>query len=123
MLLEKLSGQVNPFYENVVEFRDASWFNRATEKRLAEMDITFCGVSFPGLPDKLISNTSVIYYRFHGVPLLYISPAGEKKLQEFSIDLLNSKAEKAYIYFNNTARNAALYDAARLIELTGIYSD
>jgi uncharacterized protein YecE (DUF72 family) len=122
-LLERLSLQLNPFYENVIEFRHISWFNAYVETRLTEMDAIFCGVSFPGLPDKLIINTNTIYYRFHGVPILYISPVGEEKVKKFSASLLKSNATKAYIYFNNTARSAALYDALNLSEFTARFND
>ena len=60
-------------FSNVIEFRDVSWWQKKVFKKLATHNIQFCGISFPGLDDKVIHNTSLVYYRFHGVPRLYKS--------------------------------------------------
>ncbi|CAN5197302.1 DUF72 domain-containing protein [soil metagenome] len=113
--LEKMIQQLNPDFANVVEFRHASWWQQKVYYALSKQNITFCSISHPTLPDDVIINTSLVYYRFHGVPKLYYSQYTENKLISIADAIIQSKKVKtAFIYFNNTATMAALNNAASL---------
>jgi uncharacterized protein YecE (DUF72 family) len=85
---------------------------------LKKKNITFCGHSYPNLPDEAIINSSTAYYRFHGVPKLYYSQYEDDFVQSTALKLLKSRTlETAYVYFNNTATQAALNNAGYLKKL------
>jgi uncharacterized protein YecE (DUF72 family) len=111
--LQHIIGQVDGSFDNVIEFRHISWWNDQVKKALTDKNITFCGISHPTLPDEVIINTRVVYFRFHGVPDLYYSSYPEKELKRVADAIRKSKtAEKVFIYFNNTATGAAIENAA-----------
>ena len=91
------------------------------QQQLAKANTSFCGVSFPGIVhDEAVANTSCLYYRFHGVPVLFHS-AYEPSFID-SIHQQISKAgnvKEAFVYFNNTASGAAIENARYLIERVG----
>jgi uncharacterized protein YecE (DUF72 family) len=69
--LEKILRNVKPGFNNVIEFRHSSWWKKQVMKILAERNIVFSGCSYPGLPDEPVINNELVYYRFHGVPVIY----------------------------------------------------
>ena len=86
--------------------------------RMKKEKIIFAGISHPSLPEDVIANHKVAYYRFHGVPNLYYSAYNHNKLQSVANTLLKDKTVKqAYIYFNNTAEGAAIGNAKQFQEL------
>jgi uncharacterized protein YecE (DUF72 family) len=117
--LEKLVYQMHPSFNNVIEFRHESWWRKDVQKILAENNVTFCGVSFPKISfDDAVINTPLSYYRFHGVPKLFYSEYDEAFIEKIFNQLnQNKKAEKIFVYFNNTASLAALHNARYLQHL------
>ena len=116
-LLSKIIGQLDPSFTNVLEFRHASWWNPLVYERLAEQNIVFCGHSHPQLPDTVIVNSEVVYYRFHGVPQLYLSLYPAEFLQHVMRSIKSSAAiQRAYLYFNNTMQDAAIINARYLLQ-------
>lgn len=110
--LERILAAVDISFENVVEFRHASWWTKAVMATLARKGISFCGISYPGLPEEAVVNTNIAYYRFHGMERLYYSAYKNKELEKVYNMIRKSKAGKAYIYFNNTATAAAIENAS-----------
>lgn len=111
-VLEQLLVQTDKSFNNVVEFRHASWWKPAVYDALASHELTFCGISHPVLPDTAVVNTSTAYYRFHGVPDLYYSPYSEDFLLHVFKSIRSAKqVAKAFLYFNNTAQTAAIANA------------
>lgn len=93
----------------VVEFRDAGWWQNDVYKVLSNHHIIFSGISHPLLPDDVIVNNKIAYYRFHGVPRLYYSKYDEQFIKAIADKLTGHKALKeVFIYFNNTATAAAI---------------
>src|SRR3954462_8086074 len=84
--LEQIIESLNPSFTNVVEFRNETWWNAHVYNRLAERNITFCGMSHPSLPDTVVQNTETIYYRLHGVPDLNKSKYDVEVLRKISDD-------------------------------------
>ncbi len=66
--LEKIMHSLDPAFPNVVEFRHNSWWNEEVYKTLKKHHISFSGMSHPLLPETIVTNTSLLYYRMHGVP-------------------------------------------------------
>lgn len=111
--LELILQQMDPKFENVIEFRHASWWRKDVFATLKKQKITFCGVSFPKIEhDDAVINRQVVYYRFHGVPKLFFSEYSKAFLKKIGDQILQAKSvKKAYVYFNNTASTAALKNA------------
>lgn len=113
--LDKICASVGPSCKNVVEFRNATWWNAAVYHQLAKYGISFCSISHPALPDELVINTKNIYYRLHGVPDLYRSLYPFSSLQQITDNISEStQVEEAYIYFNNDINASALQNAREM---------
>ena len=112
--LQNILSQLNPFHQNVIEFRHISWWRRDVYAALKEAHVCFCGVSYPGLISNAIADLDFSYYRFHGVPKLYYSLYSESFLEEIAKSLASSTVKEAFVYFNNTASGAALENARYL---------
>jgi len=116
--LQLIISSVDTTFNNVMEFRHESWWNSAVYNELAKHKVTFCGMSHPLLPDEIIKNTSVLYYRMHGVPDLYKSPYSTSALNKIINNVKKSHAiKKAFIYFNNDIDGSAIKNATKMIEL------
>lgn len=114
-LLQAMLDQMNPAFNNVIEFRHGSWWRKDVIAVLQKANVVFCGVSYPGLAQNAMPNLPVVYYRFHGVPRLYHSTYSHEFLQEIAKQLRAGETTEAYIYFNNTASLAAI-DNARYLQ-------
>jgi uncharacterized protein YecE (DUF72 family) len=118
--LEKILSHIHPAFVNVVEFRHESWWRDDVKEQLWLHHVIFCGESYPGLPDEVVINNAISYYRFHGVPKLYHSSYDESFLQKVVEELKESnKVTEAYLFFNNTASGAAINNARFVQGLTG----
>lgn len=111
-MLLKIMDSVDPSFQNVIEFRHESWWKKSIQQELGKKQISFCGISYPKLPEDVIINTSIVYYRFHGLKKLYYSAYENNELERV-IDAIagNKKIKSAFIYFNNTATAAAIENA------------
>jgi uncharacterized protein YecE (DUF72 family) len=116
-LLEKIITSLDPSFKNVVEFRHESWWNTAVLQRLEKHNIIFSGITYPKQPDDVIKTTKDLYYRLHGVPVLYKSAYSEVFLEELVKKIKKTKARQSWIYFNNTWGTAAIANAKFLRSL------
>ena len=115
--LEMIMQYLQKDIKNVVEFRHNSWWNSDVYRQLHTKHIIFSGISHPALPDDIIINNPTLYYRFHGVPLLYYSAYNKSTLQNLADNILKSKtAKEVFIFFNNTAAVGAIENALWLKE-------
>lgn len=107
---------LNPEFKNVVEFRNAGWFSEDVKESLSKAGIIMSGLSHPILKEKqmIIKNTSIIYYRFHGIEKLFYSAYSEEELENFYITAMETNAEEIFVYFNNTASLSAIANAVFL---------
>jgi len=116
--LERIIKNLNPTFNNVVEFRHETWWREDVYKTLAEHKITFCGQSHPLLPDNVIENTPSVYYRFHGVPNLYRSPYSIGFLQDVvNAVKSNPNVKEGWFYFNNDYDAVGVRNAKEMIAL------
>ncbi len=109
--LERVTSLLNNNYLNTIEFRHESWWNTNTYTELKKNNIIFCGHSYPGLPDNAIATTTTIYYRFHGVPVLYKSEYNKRFLKNIFDQISNHPGSATYLYFNNTWGTSAITNA------------
>jgi uncharacterized protein YecE (DUF72 family) len=113
--LERILLTLDPAYSNVLEFRHESWWNDAVLKALKHHHVTFCSISYPGLPDNVLKTSPVMYYRFHGVPKLYLSSYDDAFLKNVSSEIEQHRnVTDVYAYFNNDIEVAAVYNAKSL---------
>ncbi|MEP6928181.1 MAG: DUF72 domain-containing protein [Ginsengibacter sp.] len=110
-LLEKIIINLNPTFKNVIEFRHESWWNKIVFQKLKKHNIIFSGISYPKLPDDVVKTNTDLYYRLHGVPVLYKSGYSEIFLKELVKEIKKVKATESWIYFNNTWGTAAIENA------------
>ena len=116
--LERIIDTLDPGFHNVLEFRHPSWWNETVFKILKKHKISFSGISHPALPEDVIQNTSIIYYRFHGKPDLYKSPYELPFLKHVFNEVdANTKNKEAYLYFNNDIDGSAIKNARQLQKL------
>ena len=115
-ILNRIISQLDPSFDNVLEFRDKSWWNKKVYTALKKNKISFCGISHPTLQDDVVKNNSILYYRFHGVPVLYKSEYKKKFIEEITQEIKScGRFKEAYIYFNNTWGTGAITNARQLI--------
>src|SRR6186713_1635424 len=106
--LHKIIAQLDYSFTNVIEFRNEGWWRKDVMQLLKKNNIGFCGVSFPKLPEDAVINTTMPYYRFHGVPKLFYSQYSKAFVKKIYEQLATKKSSKTiYVYFNNTATQAA----------------
>jgi uncharacterized protein YecE (DUF72 family) len=110
--LEQILANIDPFFVNVIEFRHASWWRRDVIKALEHANVTFCSISYPDLPDDILKTSESMYYRFHGVPKLYLSSYSEEQLVSVVNQIKKKRGvEDVFTYFNNDIEVAAVRNA------------
>jgi uncharacterized protein YecE (DUF72 family) len=113
--LELIVGSMRKEFKNAIEFRDESWWLPEVFNSLKKEKIIFCGIDHPALPNNPVITNKTVYYRFHGRPRLYYSAYKKNDLKIIADSLLaNNKVTEAYIFFNNTATQAAIKNAMSL---------
>jgi uncharacterized protein YecE (DUF72 family) len=118
---ERIIQQMDPGFKNIIEFRHATWWKKKIYLDLKKAGITFCTVSYPGLPDDLIINNKTVYIRLHGVPVLYRSAYSIEFLNELADQLKNNKTiTEVYLYFDNTDRGEAIRNATQIKTMLGL---
>lgn len=116
--LDNIINSLNPGFPNVVEFRHGSWWNEEVFRKLKQSKISFSGMSHPTLPDTVIANTTLLYYRMHGVPNLYRSSYSLSFLKKIIKEIKTLvKVKEAFIYFNNDYDGVGIENAKEMIKL------
>lgn len=117
--LDRIINSLNPSFKNVLELRHVSWWNNTVYEKLAKHHITFCGMSHPTLPNDVIQNTPIVYYRFHGVPVLYRSPYSKDFLEKIINTVRqNPDTSEGWFYFNNDFDAVGVGNANDMISLS-----
>jgi uncharacterized protein YecE (DUF72 family) len=122
-LAQRLVESLDPAFTNVVEFRHPSWWEAEPQRLLTRHGITFVGQSYPPpleLPDDVIATTSVLYYRFHGVPDLYKSSYSPAFLARIAAEVkAMPHVRQVYLYFNNGIGGVGVHNAQQMQALLG----
>ncbi|MDT7892209.1 MAG: DUF72 domain-containing protein [Thermoproteota archaeon] len=85
----------------VIEFRDPSWWNETTLKILKELNVVFCSVDAPELPNDIVETNGIIYLRLHGREEWYSYEYKREELDEIIEKINQISPLKCYIYLNN----------------------
>lgn len=118
--LFKMLDSLDPAFRNVLEFRHPSWWEGHVYQALAQRGVSFCGQSHPQLPDEVVANAALLYYRFHGTPELYKSPYAEEYLRQVVSQIEAARhVQEAYLYFNNDIDASAIGNARQMQHLVG----
>jgi len=118
--LHKMLDSLDPAFRNVLEFRHPSWWEGHVYQELAQRGVSFCGQSHPQLPDEVVDNAALLYYRFHGTPELYKSPYSEDYLRRVVSQIEAAPhVQEAYLYFNNDIDASAIGNARQLGGMVG----
>jgi uncharacterized protein YecE (DUF72 family) len=116
--LQQILEAIDTSFINVIEFRDKSWWRKDVMDTLKKHNIAFCGMSYPGLPDAVHSTAPFLYYRFHGVPKLYLSSYRDTELAKVIGDIKSVRGvDDVFIYFNNDIEVAAVHNAKTVQQL------
>ena len=121
--LEQILKSLDVSFLNVIEFRHESWWRADVVKALQHENVTFCSISYPDLPDDVYKTAKTMYYRFHGIPKLYLSSYSNKKLQQVVAAIKHKRGvQDIYTYFNNDIEAAAIRNARTVQRLvrTGV---
>lgn len=118
--LERIVSGLDNHFSNVIEFRDSSWWNPSVLSELKKRDISFCGISYPDLPDDVMKSSSVMYHRFHGVPDLYRSAYKPMALRKVVNEIQSKRGVgEVYVYFNNDIEVSAIDNARQVQKMIG----
>jgi len=118
--LELIVKSMYKGFKNVIEFRDRSWWTPEVFNTLKKERLIFCGIDYPSLPIDAIMTNETVYHRFHGRPRLYYSAYKGKDLEKIAETIFaNKKVTEAYVFFNNTATQAAIKNANWLKKYIG----
>jgi len=110
--LELIVKSMHKGFKNVIEFRDDSWWIPEVFNRLKKEILILCGIDYPDLPNDAVITNQTVYFRFHGRPRLYYSAYKGKDLEKIAETIFaNKKVTEAYVFFNNTATEAAIKNA------------
>ena len=109
--LQEIIKQLNPEFNNVIEFRHISWWIPEVWNELSKNNITFCSVSHPNLPDNIIVESPIIYVRLHGKTNMFYSSYSDEELEDLNNSVSNHKEKNVFIYFNNTAGSGGILNA------------
>lgn len=118
--LQIILQHLNIEFDNVVEFRDATWWNQEVYEVLERNHITFCSVSHPGLPQEVIRTSPKGYIRFHGYEELFKSTYAKEELTDWYTKIKAAQFDQTNIYFNNTWFNGAIENAQMMQALYGV---
>ncbi|OGF20292.1 hypothetical protein A2Y83_01895 [Candidatus Falkowbacteria bacterium RBG_13_39_14] len=114
--LEQFFKSLHKRKQNVIEFRDPSWWRNETYDLLRKYNIIFCVVSGLGMPDTVIAtNKDIAYFRFHGVE--YGGNYSNETLLRYADIFRKLEAKKIYAYFNNDIGGYAPKNASELLKM------
>jgi uncharacterized protein YecE (DUF72 family) len=108
--LHNIINSLDKKFQNVVEFRHQSWWNQEVWEALLQNNITFCSVSYPGLPEDILTQFPIIYIRFHGNKKLFYSGYSKEDLDKIK-NAISDSSTQAFVYFNNTAGTEGILNA------------
>lgn len=116
--MSRILDNLDPRFQNVVEFRHESWWNEEVFSIFSKNDIVFCGVSHPDLPSQIVTTSATIYHRMHGSPRLYSTNYSREKLISTRDAIKKCESIKhAFIYFNNDFNAYAVKNALKMKDL------
>lgn len=99
--LKNAVEQMDNSKNNVLEFRDKSWFDGEVYDILNDHNIKFCSISSTRMPEDLIITSNMMYIRFHGKREKYRYLYSKKELNKWAEKIKKSEVKEVFCYFNN----------------------
>lgn len=115
--LERIIDQLDPTFKNVLEFRNADWWNPVVYNTLKSHKIIFCISSYPGGPDDFITTADTAYIRLHGNTEIYKSNYSHEELLALSESITDSAVKNTFVYFDNTWGGNAIANARTMKQM------
>jgi uncharacterized protein YecE (DUF72 family) len=106
--LHNIINNLDTNFQNVIEFRHKSWWHPEVFESLKFHKISFCSVSYPGLPEDILTDFPFTYIRFHGSKKLFYSRYSSEELENVKKQITD---KSGFVYFNNTASDAGILNA------------
>ncbi len=105
-------------YNNVIEFRHPSWWDKDVYDAMKNTNTGFCMLSSPAnLPEKIIQTADFAYLRLHGKKDWYNYHYNEEELKKWVNELKELTVNELGIFFNNDQHAYALENAQKLQEI------
>jgi uncharacterized protein YecE (DUF72 family) len=121
-MLKRIVGQLDPRRRNVVEFRHKSWWNEDVYRAFRDTNTIFCSCSGPRMPDELVKTADELYVRFHGTKQWYRHDYSKEELAVWTKRIVESGAQRVWVYFNNDRDCYAIKNARELLrQLKGVF--
>jgi uncharacterized protein YecE (DUF72 family) len=102
------------------EPRHPSWFEDGADAMLAALGVARVAADPAVVPGAAVPGgwRGLSYWRLHGSPVMYRSPYGPERLEEYAAAIIEAKAAggRTWCMFDNTASSAATADALWLME-------
>ena len=121
--LQKVLWTIDRRFVNEVESRLVRWWCDEVKIALKEANIVMARVTIllksvnnPIPNDVIINQDETLYYRLHGVPVMFKSEYSEAELTAFAEELKNFNGQR-YVFFNNTFGIAGIKNALFLNKL------
>lgn len=111
-ILARFLELLDPFAQNVIEFRHPGWWNDACFGLLQRFRVAFCGVDGFGLPEAIPNTADFAYCRCHATD--YDGNYPDEVLARLAVQLQDLPSAKVYVYFNNDAGASAISNARSL---------
>jgi uncharacterized protein YecE (DUF72 family) len=87
--------------KTVIEFRDRSWWTKASIEEIEKIKIAMCSVNAPALPTKILNLNDTIYLRLHGSKSWYNYIYSEKELKKIVQEIKKTHGIIKAVYLNN----------------------
>jgi uncharacterized protein YecE (DUF72 family) len=119
--LASFLGMLSPNYSYAFEFRDASWYEKATLALLSHHGVALCVSDHHDAPSPWIATARHVYVRGHGPTGRYKGRYSARTLAKWSRDIADWRRQgrAVYVYFDNDQKSAAPLDARKLVQIMG----
>ncbi|MEO0138119.1 MAG: DUF72 domain-containing protein [candidate division WOR-3 bacterium] len=107
-LTSKSRDKITSFLEKIsinqkiaLEFRHETWFNEENLKWAKSLGLTIVSIDAPEFTRAIFKTTKDVYLRMHGRTSWYCHNYTKDELNEIARKILQAKAERIYVFFNN----------------------
>ncbi len=128
ILTPKSASRIASFYKKTkleqrfaLEWRNLKWFSKEWIGWAKNLGLTLVSVDAPDFtkfPREIYCTNGIVYLRMHGRSDWYSHFYTSEELEEVKQKVLRSKADKAYIFFNNN--HAMLSNAISMFKAFGV---
>lgn len=100
-LIEDFTEETGLNERFALEARNPEWFSGEWADWASRLGITLVSVDSPEFPREIYNMNGLVYLRMHGRTEWYNHLYSDEELREVATNILNSKPDKVYVFFNN----------------------